>query len=406
MIVGAGVGGLCLAQGLKQAGVKVDVFERDATKTSPVAGYRLSISPAGGRALKTCLPPAVFEKFIMSAGEPSQAVTIFSHRLTRLLGVDLPDGDRLSDDAERPVDRAALRPILLDGLEDVVHFGKRFVGYERGGDGRVTACFADGSLASADLLVGADGASSAVRGQLLPHAKRIETGLVAVGGKSPLSEPVRALIPEALMRGPTPILGPRGCFLFVSAMRYRDLGEERRDREEYVMWGFSTRRERYGAKLEDLDGDELKRLVDTLVGEWHPTLRGLVRGADPATVNAFSVKTSTPVSRWSTTNVTLLGDALHNMPPYRGVGANAALWDAALLRDTVAEVDRGGRPLLDALADYEQRMIEHGFRAVGASLAAMRQFHDENRLSRAMTKAVMRTADHVPPLRAMMAVER
>jgi 2-polyprenyl-6-methoxyphenol hydroxylase-like FAD-dependent oxidoreductase len=33
-IIGAGVGGLCLAQGLKQAGVKVDVFERDPTRMS------------------------------------------------------------------------------------------------------------------------------------------------------------------------------------------------------------------------------------------------------------------------------------------------------------------------------------------------------------------------------------
>lgn len=37
-IMGAGVGGLCLAQGLKQAGVKVDVFERDATKTKSGRG--------------------------------------------------------------------------------------------------------------------------------------------------------------------------------------------------------------------------------------------------------------------------------------------------------------------------------------------------------------------------------
>ena len=67
-IIGAGVGGLCLAQGLKQAGVKVDVFERDATETSPVEGYRLSLSATGGRALKSCLPAKTFEKLAMTAG--------------------------------------------------------------------------------------------------------------------------------------------------------------------------------------------------------------------------------------------------------------------------------------------------------------------------------------------------
>lgn len=412
-IIGAGVGGLCLAQGLKQAGVTVDVFERDATQTSPVEGYRIGLSATGGRALKSCLPPRTFEKLAMTSGEPSQGVTFLNHRMNRLLGLDFPHSDRLSDQSERPIGRTALRRVLLDGLDDLVHFGKKFVAYEREADGRATAVFADGSKATTDLLIGADGANSAVRMQLLPEAKRIETGIVAVGGKLPLSEPVRALMPDALMRGPVPILGPRGCFMFVSAMLYGDLaGDEAPvaflDRDEYMMWGFTARRARFeeGRVIEDLNGRELKHRVEALTADWHHTLRGLVRATAPATVTSFSVKTSTPVGSWRTTNVTLLGDALHNMPPFRGVGANTALWDAALLSETIAEVARGGRPLLDALADYERRMLEHGFRAVRASLAAMAQFHDENRFSRTLTKAFMRAADRVPPLRAAMSVER
>lgn len=412
-IVGAGVGGLCLAQGLKQAGVKVDVFERDASGTSPVEGYRLSLSATGAKALKSCIPPEAFEKLAMTSGEPSQGVTFLDHRMNRLLGLDFPHRDRLSDESERPIGRMALRRVLLDGLDDRVHFGKKFVAYEREANGRVTVLFSDGSKATADLLVGADGANSAVRAQLLPEAKRIETGIVAVGGKLPLSEPLRALMPDALMRGPTPILGPCGCFMFVSAMLYGDLAGDNAqvapiDREEYMMWGFSARRARFedGRAIEDLDGRQLKRRVEALTAEWHPTLRGLVRATDPATVKSFSVKTSTPVAPWRTTNVTLLGDALHNMPPFRGVGANAALWDAALLGKTIAEVARGRRPLIDGLAEYQRRMLEHGFRAVRTSLAAMAQFHDENRFSRTLTKAFMRTVDRVPPLRAAMSVER
>ena len=44
MIVGAGTGGLCLAQGLKQSGIDVAVFERDRTPTDRLQGYRLHIS--------------------------------------------------------------------------------------------------------------------------------------------------------------------------------------------------------------------------------------------------------------------------------------------------------------------------------------------------------------------------
>ena len=222
-IIGAGVGGLCLAQGLKLSGVTVEVFERDPSATSPIGGYRLSISATGSRALKACLPDPLFEQLTNEAAEPSRSVTFFDHRLNRLLAMDLPHTDRRQLEAERPIDRMMLRRLLLKGLNDVVRFGKKFVSFDDGPDGRVNARFADGSMSTVDLLVGADGANSAVRRQLLPHAQRIETGIVAVGGKVPLTEQVRTLTPPAVMRGPTMVLGPRGCFMFWNAVQYGDL---------------------------------------------------------------------------------------------------------------------------------------------------------------------------------------
>jgi 2-polyprenyl-6-methoxyphenol hydroxylase-like FAD-dependent oxidoreductase len=197
--------------------------------------------------------------------------------------------------------------------------------------------------------------------------------------------------------------------MFLNAVQYGDLDEDsaatpKGDYGEYVMWGFSAPRRRFAAlsKVEDLGGDELKRLVDRLAADWDLNLRRLVLKSDPATVHSFSVKTSVARPPWKTRNVTLLGDALHNMPPYRGVGANAALWDAALLREAIVAVDRGGRPLLEALADYERRMIDHGFRFVRASLANMARFHAESPIKRAFTRALFRVMDHVPMLRAAM----
>ena len=297
-IIGAGVGGLCLAQGLKQAGVKVDVFERDPGRDSPVEGYRISISASGGQALKSCLPPEAFRKFAMSTGTPSRGVTFLDHKLNRLLSVDFLAHERLSDDSERPVGRATLRRILLEGLNESVHFGKKLVDFQRERDGRVTALFADGSQAAADLLVGADGANSRIRAQLLPGVGRLDTGVVAVGGKRALDEAAAARIPAILMSGPTPILGPNGCFMFVSAMRHGDLdadltgGGSWDEREDYVMWGFSARRDRFGAvgAAEGLDGRSLKALVARLTTAWNPALRSLVEDSDPATVTAFPVR--------------------------------------------------------------------------------------------------------------------
>ena len=44
-IIGGGIGGLCLAQGLKQAGVSVAVYERDRTPTARLQGFRIHIDP-------------------------------------------------------------------------------------------------------------------------------------------------------------------------------------------------------------------------------------------------------------------------------------------------------------------------------------------------------------------------
>ena len=58
-IVGGGIGGLALAQGLKKAGISVALYERDRTPTDRLQGYRVHISPKGSVALHDCLPPDV-----------------------------------------------------------------------------------------------------------------------------------------------------------------------------------------------------------------------------------------------------------------------------------------------------------------------------------------------------------
>ena len=89
-----------------------------------------------------------------------------------------------------------------------MNFEKRFQRYEQRPDGSVVAHFEDGLTAQGGLLIGADGASSTVRGQLSPHAKRIETGIVVISGKAPLNDYVRRITPTEFFAGPTLSLGP------------------------------------------------------------------------------------------------------------------------------------------------------------------------------------------------------
>ncbi|MET1083726.1 MAG: NAD(P)-binding protein, partial [Burkholderiales bacterium] len=56
MIIGGGIGGLCLAQALHRAGIRVTVYERTEARTDWLQGYRIHINPHGSRALHDCLP--------------------------------------------------------------------------------------------------------------------------------------------------------------------------------------------------------------------------------------------------------------------------------------------------------------------------------------------------------------
>ena len=46
-VIGGGIGGLCLAHGLKNAGVAVRVYERDPSGTARTQGFRIHIDPDG-----------------------------------------------------------------------------------------------------------------------------------------------------------------------------------------------------------------------------------------------------------------------------------------------------------------------------------------------------------------------
>lgn len=404
IIIGAGTGGLCLAQGLKSSGIAVEVFERDRTPTDRLQGYRLSINAQGSEALKSYLPEKLFEQFVQGAAKPSESVTFLDHRLGPLLGLDLTRSAKQPNEREWPVSRTTLRRVLLEGLDSIVHFGKTCTGFTNSANEQIAARFEDGSAVRGDVLVAADGASSRLRAQLLPHAKRIDTGIIAVSGKFTLDDAARSRVPAPIMRGPTLVLGPQGCFMFANAVLYdrASAGDASEHERDYVMWGFSAHREdlALSAPPESVSSIEARARVLELMDEWNPALRELVGRAELATMSIFSVKTSVPVSPWVTSNVTLLGDALHNMTPFRGIGANTALRDAQSLHRLLVSVTRGEQPLIPALAQYERDMIDYGFNAVRSSLKDMERFHAKSSLALGMTKTLFRTVDRVPLLKS------
>src|ERR1700748_2381513 len=165
MVIGGGIGGLCLAQGLKKASVQVAVYERDVTPTSRQQGFRVHIDPQGSRALHQCLPEPLWKIFHATGGDFSQGFTMLNEQLVPIMEMRQPAYNADLVERHRSVSRISLRSILLSGMEDSVFFNKRFTRYEQRPDGKVVAWFEDGSSAVADVLVAADGVNSPVRKQ-------------------------------------------------------------------------------------------------------------------------------------------------------------------------------------------------------------------------------------------------
>ncbi len=139
------------------------------------------------------------------------------------------------------------------------------------------------------------------------------------------------------------------------------------------------------------------------MASWAPGLRDLVGLSDPGTISCIPIRTSRPVAPWPAGRVTLIGDAIHAMTPYRGIGANIALKDAVRLRDALVAAQRGERPLLDAIGGYEAAMRDYGFKAVGNSLKAMEQTTGQGPIALALSRSAMRLIDKLPPVKRMMA---
>jgi 2-polyprenyl-6-methoxyphenol hydroxylase-like FAD-dependent oxidoreductase len=420
IVIGGGIGGLCLAQALKAAGISVTVYERNPASAWP-EGYRIHINPVGSRALHECLPSSLWDAFVATAGKPPAGLGFLTEQLEELvvIGEEFMSNKTGSPiDAHYPVNRIALRQVLLAGMQDVIHFNKTFERYQQAADGKVTAFFADGMSATGDVLVAADGANSRVRKQYLPHAQRVETGAAGIGGKLQLTEQARAWLPRQLLSRMNLTMPPSRYTLFNAAFDHARMSADARHRiglvaqaiglspdqlidnsQGYMLWAFIAPADAYPPDAGSLDGRALQRFVGQMISAWHPDLRRLVAESDPGSMSFNPFKTMAPVAPWASTNVTLLGDAIHNMPPVGGLGGNMALRDASLLARKLMAVQCSELPLLSAIQEYEAEMRVYGFAAVNAVLENTQLATSGNRIAREIGKTWFRLCNAMPPLK-------
>ncbi|MFC7755866.1 FAD-dependent oxidoreductase [Tsukamurella soli] len=173
LVVGGGIAGPTTAIALRRAGIAVTVCEAYPGPSDGI-GSTLAIAPNGMAALD-----------VIGAGDAVRAIAIPIIRTAVSIGHAVIDLPGLSDlEPQQMVDRGDLYRVLRERAVDagvVFEYGRRLVSAGEEPDG-ITAVFADGTTATADVLIGADGVHSTVRTLIDPNAPGAGyTGLLGFG---------------------------------------------------------------------------------------------------------------------------------------------------------------------------------------------------------------------------------
>lgn len=305
-VCGGGIGGLAAAIALRKFGLDVTVYEQ--TRQFARVGADINLTPNAVRALDGLgVGPAIRD----SAARPQ-----FRISRTWDTGAEmsrLPMGDSAEQQYGAPqltMHRGDLMTALENRLPSgAVEMGRRVAGIV---DGRIE--FTDGSTASADVIVGADGIHSAVRTALLGRDQPTFTGVVAFRAVIPTERVGNVPNLDCFTKwwGPNPstqiVTFPlnQGKDIFIFATCAQDEWTE----ESWTTPGSV-------AELRELYRD------------FHPEARALLDACDDVLKSALYVRD--PLASWTDGRSVLLGDAAHPMMPFMAQGAGMAIEDAVVL---------------------------------------------------------------------------
>jgi 2-polyprenyl-6-methoxyphenol hydroxylase-like FAD-dependent oxidoreductase len=373
LIIGGGLGGRCLAQGLKRAGIPFSLFERGDGIEPRGRGYCLRINAAGQDALARCLPVDLLYLLYQSASLADAEPWCIDGQLGP---AQIATPRSLAPSGSLPdlvVHRQTLWEILQCGLTSNLHLEHSLDGYNETEDS-VVARFAGGREAEGHLLVGADGVHSAVRGQLLPNLAPEDMGHACIYGRMSASPANCQAIGRDLCAGPS-IIQADGFTATVEVMTFREPMSALAARiapdcrltpvEDYVHWALAGSNERLGLARSSWDTGDI---VWHLVRRWAPALQALFLRGDPEEWMIQPIQTLPPGQTWDSQRVTLIGDAAHVPGSAGGLDAGIALQDAAELAAGLARAGASS-DLTPVLRRYEAEMRMRGTAAEDAPLA-------------------------------------
>ena len=302
-VVGAGIGGLTAALALRNAGIDVEIYEQASEVRAVGAGISLwanairALAKLGlGEALQA-RSVAYARTAILRADGRAIAETSLDELVRRLDAGEIP--------ALLVLHRADLLEMLSGRLENAIRLGQTCVAFEPRAD-RVITRFAGGAEVESDVLIGADGIHSAIRGQLHPGEPVRYSGYTAWRAVSKF---------EAAGWGVTETWG-RGRRFGIVPMA-----------GGLVYW-FATRNAPEGET--DPPGAVKQNLLEVFQG-WHDPIQALISATQESAILRNDIQDRDPLPSWGSGRVTLLGDAAHPMTPNFGQGGCQAIEDALVL---------------------------------------------------------------------------
>ncbi len=359
-IVGGGPGGLTLARLLQQKGANVKLYERDYSRQARVQGAIVDLHFESGL------------KVIEAAGLLDAFKANYMPGADKFRMVD-KDGNIYFDEHDkaadagfgdehfRPeIDRGALRNILLDALlPGTVVWNSQFLSMEQVNNAWILQ-FKNGTSATADIVIGADGYHSSIR-PYVTDIKASYSGATIIQGE--IDHPEKEC-PEmfnlvnkanliAMGEGKTIAAQPRGDggLTFYAASLYPE------------NWIKSS-----GINFNNND-EVLAYLVQYYQG-WNPIFFSLFKASlhfSPRPLNYFPLN-----QNWDAkSNITLIGDAAHLMPP-SGEGVNTAMLDALDLSECLLSAEFKDIP--SAIAIYQERMRTRAVPLLHDALEGIKDF--------------------------------
>jgi FAD-dependent urate hydroxylase len=379
LVIGGGVAGMAGAMALAKAGITATVFEAHPSGADGV-GVFLTLASNGIDALRV-LGAA---EGVLAAGFATPSITLRSYTGKLLghtrTGSTLPD--RTPSHTLRRADlySALRRQAGACGIPVVT--GRRLVRIEEQADG-VVAGFADGSEASADVLIGADGVWSFVRRHIDRRAAEPRySGLLTTGGYArdvPVDSPPGTY---------EMIFGRRAFFGYVAAH-----GGE--------VWWFANLPSRHAPgrdRVRPAPEQVESQLLELFRDDAGPAV-GLIRATGPVSTPT-AIHTLPHLRRWYGGRCVVIGDAAHAPSPSSGQGASLAIEDAVVLARCLRDTDsprsafttfeRARRERVERIVKYAERINSN--KAPGPVARAVRDLVLPSILRLAANSKVLRDA--------------